>query len=181
MFYIDIFCFRHVLVNEESKSKIIQLTVHSGWLYWIDKELHQLQRLELISGKSRSTLPIQATHIHDLISVKHPGKNKCNLTHHEQCSHFCILNGDKQVCACPSGKVLQEDNRTCQIPPDCGSERFTCNVMAGNMKDCIPIAWRCDSQKDCADGSDEMDCPQCQPDQFRCQVSHVFYDFCCQI
>ncbi|CAH1985142.1 unnamed protein product [Acanthoscelides obtectus] len=160
---------QHVLLNE-SNSKIIQLTVHKGWLYWIDKELHQLQRLELLSGKSRSTLPIQASHILDLISVKTPINHSCNLPHQKKCSHFCILNGTEPACACPNGKVLQEDRRTCQVLPDCGNERFTCNVAGGgDMKDCIPIAWRCDRQKDCSDGSDELDCPNCRPDQFRCQ------------
>ncbi|KAJ8981147.1 hypothetical protein NQ317_013812, partial [Molorchus minor] len=159
---------QHVLLNE-SNSKIIQLTVHSGWLYWIDKELHQLQRLELISGKSRSTLPIQASHILDLISVKTPENHSCNLPHQRKCSHFCILNGTAPHCSCPNGKMLQEDKRTCQILPDCGNDRFTCSVAGGELRDCIPIAWRCDRQKDCTDGSDELDCPKCMPNQFRCQ------------
>ncbi|KAG5877087.1 hypothetical protein JTB14_015462 [Gonioctena quinquepunctata] len=130
---------QHVLLNE-SNSKIIQLAVHLGWLYWIDKELDQIQRLEILSGKSRSTLPIQAAHITDMISVQNPVENLCN-----------------------------KDKRTCQITPDCGNDRFTCNMAGRDTRECIPIAWKCDRQKDCADGSDELDCPKCSPNQFRCQ------------
>nr|XP_023018542.1 low-density lipoprotein receptor-related protein 6 [Leptinotarsa decemlineata] len=155
---------QHVLLNE-SNSKIIQLAVHLGWLYWIDKELDQLQRLEILSGKSRSTLPIHASHIIDLISVQNPLDNICNISHQQKCSHFCLHNGTSYTCACPHGKTLQKDKRNCQIPPDCGNDRFTCNV----ARECIPIAWKCDRQKDCADGSDELDCPKCLPNQFRCQ------------
>lgn len=36
-------------------------------------------------------------------------------------------------------------------------------------KDCIPVSWRCDGQNDCADKSDEMGCPKCAEDQFKCQ------------
>lgn len=157
---------KHVLVNE-SKSRITHLTVHSGWLYWIDKELNHLQRLELTTGKSRSTLPIQASHIVDLISVKKPANHSC--ADQKRCSHFCILNGTVPHCACPNGKVLQEDKRTCQMIPNCGPERFSCTVASSDTKDCIPILWRCDRQKDCSDGSDELDCPSCNPNQFRCQ------------
>ncbi|XP_030745699.1 low-density lipoprotein receptor-related protein 6 [Sitophilus oryzae] len=160
---------KHVLLSE-NKSKISQLTVHSGWLYWIDKELNELQRLELTTGKSRSTLPIQASHIVDLISVNKLQNHSCNVQ--KRCSHFCILNGTSPHCACPHGKMLQEDKGSCQAIPNCGPERFTCTIVSSESRDCIPIAWRCDRQIDCSDGSDELDCPSCQPNQFRCQDGH---------
>ncbi|KAL3265566.1 hypothetical protein HHI36_009771 [Cryptolaemus montrouzieri] len=158
---------QHVLLNE-SNSKISQLTVHSGWLYWIDKELHQLQRLELISGKSRSTLPIQASRITDLISVTTPDRTNPCWHNQKKCSHFCIMNGTGAECACPQDKVLQDDKRTCIVLPNCGKDYFTCSVSQSNKRDCIPIAWRCDMQKDCKDGSDELDCATCSQNQHRC-------------
>nr|CAH7753133.1 unnamed protein product [Callosobruchus chinensis] len=111
-------------------------------------------------------------------SVPYTGSDLCQDAHQPQLQStsseevlaLLYLNGTEPTCACPNGKVLQEDRRTCQVLPDCGNERFTCNVAGGgDMKDCIPIAWRCDRQKDCSDGSDELDCPNCRPDQFRCQ------------
>ncbi|XP_076273199.1 low-density lipoprotein receptor-related protein 6 [Rhynchophorus ferrugineus] len=160
---------KHVLVNE-SKSKITQLTVHLGWLYWVDKDLNQLQRLELTTGKSRTTLPIQVSHIVDLISVKKPQNHSCY--DQVKCSHFCVLNGTYPHCACPHGKMLQEDKGSCQTIPNCGPERFTCTAVSSESRDCIPISWRCDRQNDCSDGSDEWDCPSCQAHQFRCQDGH---------
>ncbi|XP_056645747.1 low-density lipoprotein receptor-related protein 6 [Diorhabda sublineata] len=157
---------QHVVLNE-SNSIITQLTVHLGFLYWIDKELDQLQRIEILSGKSRSTLPIQATHILDLISVKNYTENLCSKVTHK-CSHFCIHNSTSLICACPHGKILNDDKRTCVVPPHCGDDRFTCNMPEKDKTECIPIAWKCDRQKDCGDGSDEADCPKCLPDQFRC-------------
>ncbi|XP_060530301.1 low-density lipoprotein receptor-related protein 6 isoform X2 [Cylas formicarius] len=159
---------KHVLVNE-SNSKITQLTVHSGWLYWIDRDVNQLQRLELTTGKSRSTLPVQVSHVVDLVSVKRPDNHSCDTSHPKGCSHFCVLNGTDAQCACPNGKTLQEDRRLCHTIPNCGPERFSCTVASSDVKDCIPISWRCDHQKDCSDGSDELDCPSCRPNQFRCQ------------
>ncbi|KAL0155818.1 hypothetical protein M9458_050081, partial [Cirrhinus mrigala] len=44
-------------------------------------------------------------------------------------------------------------------------EQFTC---ATGEIDCIPMAWRCDGIAECADHSDEMNCPICSELQFQC-------------
>ncbi|CAH0560791.1 unnamed protein product [Brassicogethes aeneus] len=158
----------HVIVNQ-SRSKIKQLTVYSSFLYWVD-DSQELQRLELISEKSSTPLQIQVPHITGLISVRNPEKNhSCFMAHQKKCSHFCIMDGKNPVCACPNGKKLQDDKRTCVVLPNCGKDRFTCTSQYGDPKECIPLSWRCDKQEDCRDGSDELDCPPCKANQFRCQ------------
>ncbi|RZC32195.1 low-density lipoprotein receptor-related protein 6, partial [Asbolus verrucosus] len=160
---------QHVLVNE-SHTRITQLTVHAGWLYWIDRESSQLQRVELLSGKFSSPLSLQASHIVDIISVTKPDRSHpCFQPLQKKCSHLCILNGTSPMCACPKRNVLKEDKRTCSPLQDCGPNHFTCVSVPADNENCIPITWRCDNQKDCFDGSDELDCPECQSDQFKCK------------
>lgn len=65
--------------------------------------------------------------------------------------------------------ALLDDKKTCSGLPSCGADHFTCTTHAHNNRDCIPATWRCDGQNDCSDGSDEVGCPACRPDQFRCQ------------
>ena len=32
----------------------------------------------------------------------------------------------------------------------------------------MPLAWRCDRETDCADGTDEKNCTGCDGDKFKC-------------
>lgn len=44
----------------------------------------------------------------------------------------------------------------------CSSEDFTCR---SNNGECIPLAWMCDGNKDCTDGSDESSCSEYRNDK----------------
>ncbi|KAF6726646.1 Low-density lipoprotein receptor-related protein 2 [Oryzias melastigma] len=53
-----------------------------------------------------------------------------------------------------------------KVPGTCPANQFTC----ANHR-CIPHTWRCDTDNDCGDGSDEADCnagSTCHPEQFQC-------------
>lgn len=48
-------------------------------------------------------------------------------------------------------KLLFSENKACT------SEEFTCK---NNIGECIPLAWMCDQNNDCSDGSDEAACSE---------------------
>lgn len=176
-----------IVALNETNSNISQLTVHNGYLYWLDRKLGELKRFEITMGKSHSVVLKHIGNVVDLISVRQPDHNhKCYVTPgtsatsgNRPCSHFCLIEDDgsdkvsksKAVCSCPNDQSLQDDARTCVELPDCGPEHFSCVEYAMGQKECIPITWRCDGQNDCNDKSDEDNCPTCRLDQYRCQNS----------
>ncbi|XP_046384172.1 sortilin-related receptor-like isoform X2 [Ischnura elegans] len=81
--------------------------------------------------------------------------------------HRCLcpdsmVEGPDGGCLCPDGEKPY-DNGTCPALVTCNDQHFTCD----NGR-CISKKWVCDKMDDCGDGSDEAGCPDCKPDEFRC-------------
>ncbi|KAK7073342.1 Low-density lipoprotein receptor-related protein 6 [Halocaridina rubra] len=160
---------RKLLVDRDIKQPV-GLAVHGNFLYWVDKELSSVTRVNKYTGQEREKIQERITHLSDIIAVTphlsqvmkfHPCHNG------SECSHLCIGRDNKQHCTCPEGKSLADDLKTCINPPSCQPKEFRCH--SGSV-DCIPLKWRCDGQPECQDKSDEWKCPHdlCLSSQFRC-------------
>ncbi|XP_052873130.1 low-density lipoprotein receptor-related protein 6 [Anopheles cruzii] len=164
----------------EHISMVSSIAALDGFIYWLD-ERPVMERISVV-GDNRRVEIHKNPHMTDIVAVWTPEErtlrnHTCN-TARAECSHICIEAPDdlpsEHVCACPQGLMLLKDRRSCGEQPICGPDHFTCaapNELSdrdGN-KECIPSSWRCDGQKDCPDRSDEMNCPTCRGDQFKCQ------------
>ncbi|KAI4889841.1 hypothetical protein NFI96_010472 [Prochilodus magdalenae] len=159
-----------IVLQDSNILQPIGLTVLGDHLYWIDKQQQMIERVDKRTGDKRTRIQgriqyLTGIHAVEYIEPEEFASHPCSRDN-GGCSHICIAKGDGTPrCSCPMHLVLLQNLLSCGEPPTCSSEQFTC---ATGEIDCIPMAWRCDGIAECADHSDEMNCPVCSELQFQC-------------
>uniref|UniRef100_H9H785 LDL receptor related protein 1 n=1 Tax=Monodelphis domestica TaxID=13616 RepID=H9H785_MONDO len=161
---------RHIVLSQDIPH-IFALTLFEDFVYWTDWETKSINRAHKTTGANK-TLLISTLHrpmdLHVFHALRQPDvpNHPCKVNN-GGCSNLCLLSpGGGHKCACPTNFYLGGDGRTCVS--NCTASQFVCK----NDK-CIPFWWKCDTEDDCGDHSDEPpDCPEfkCRPGQFQCST-----------
>lgn len=153
---------RQVLVT--SVAQPVGLAVNEQLLFWADKESKLLEQANKKTGRDRQTMKSRLPFLSDLVLVRDrrerkPAARSGCLQRNLKCSHLCVRHEDSTArCSCPVGLILDVDGQTCVLSLPCATNQFACSSGA-NL--CIPLAWKCDGEVDCKDGSDEALCASC--------------------
>uniref|UniRef100_A0A673BTW4 Low density lipoprotein receptor-related protein 1Aa n=1 Tax=Sphaeramia orbicularis TaxID=375764 RepID=A0A673BTW4_9TELE len=159
---------RHIVLTQDIPH-IFAMTLFEEYIYWTDWETKSINRAHKTLGTNKSLL-ISTLHRPMDIHIFHPYRQPGVADHPCQvnnggCSNLCLLSpGGGYKCACPTNFYLAADEKQCLS--NCTASQFVCK----NDK-CIPFWWKCDTEDDCGDRSDEpADCPEfkCRPGQFQC-------------
>ncbi|XP_061923873.1 sortilin-related receptor-like [Entelurus aequoreus] len=160
------------------------IAVFKNDLYWDDWSRMGIFKAPKTGSTSNELIIGRLTGVMDL-KIFYNGKNKGhNACADQPCSLLCLPQpGHRHTCICPEGSpttTTSDGQLQCQCPTRYQLQNTTCvktelscsaNQYRCTNGRCISNIWKCDSDNDCGDMSDEQECPTttCDPsNQFRC-------------
>ncbi|GLH14008.1 Putative vitellogenin receptor [Gryllus bimaculatus] len=107
---------RHVIVTEVPHP--YGLVIVGSHVYWTDWHTEALHRADKRNGSESIVIRDKLEGLMDIRSVQVDNfmENACG-PNNGGCSHLCLRRPDGFSCACPTGTLLREDDRTCSTPP----------------------------------------------------------------
>ncbi|XP_059825945.1 prolow-density lipoprotein receptor-related protein 1-like [Hypanus sabinus] len=167
---------RTVLSSQSYLSWPCSVAVFEDRVFWSNRDTETIYGANKFTGADLQALASNLQKFQDLVIyhelIQPFGKNWCNDTLKAGCEYMCLPapqkdgSTPKYSCVCPTGMEVNErwcrtDIRSCQIHEiSCGS----------GSHQCIPVSWKCDGEKDCANGGDEENCSTftCSNVEFTC-------------